>query len=85
MDRYYDTDPSNRRYSEQELQQVRERYLVKPTEAEGGSRSGERRLGSAWRAAMLSLLSKKLCLAEEEVSTMRTRLLRKTKKAKREG
>jgi hypothetical protein len=59
MDRYYDIDLSNRRYSEEELQQIRERYLVNPIEeAEGGSHTKGRRAGSAWRA-MLWLLSKK--------------------------
>jgi len=59
MDDYYDIDPSNRRYSEEELEQIRERYLVKQeAEAHGGSRSGEGRLGSFWRM-VLSLLSNK--------------------------
>ena len=58
MDRYYyDIDPSNRIYSEEELQHIRERYLVKQeAQADGGSRSsGQGRLGSAWKA-LLSLL-----------------------------
>jgi hypothetical protein len=61
MDRYsyYDIDPSNRIYSEEELQHIQERYLLKPAETDGGSRSsGQRRLGSAWKA-LLSLLSNK--------------------------
>jgi hypothetical protein len=58
MDRYYDIDPSNRRYSEEELKEARERYLVKQeAEAQDGSRSGEGCFGSAWRA-MLSQLRK---------------------------
>ena len=56
MDRYYDTNPSNRRYSEEELQETRERYLVEPAEAQNGSHSGEGRLGSVWKA-LLSLLT----------------------------
>jgi hypothetical protein len=71
MDRYYDIDPSNRRYSEQELQHIREIYLVKQ-EAQDGSRSGEGRLGSAWKA-LLSLLTKKQ-LSESEVNAIRTKL-----------
>ena len=75
MDRYYDIDPSNRRYSEEELKEVRERYLVKQeAEAQDGSRSGEGRLGSAWKA-LLSLLTKKQ-LSESEVNAIRTKLPR---------
>jgi hypothetical protein len=57
VDRYYDIDPSNRRYSEEELQHIRERYLVKQTEVqvEDRLRSGEGRLSLAWKA-LLSLL-----------------------------
>jgi hypothetical protein len=52
---WYDLDPSNRRYSAEELRQIRERYLVK-REAHGGSPSEKGRLGSA-RKALLSLLT----------------------------
>ena len=59
MDLYYNIDPSNRRYSEEELQEVRERYLGKQqAQAEGGTRSSDGRFASAWKA-VLSLLSKK--------------------------
>jgi hypothetical protein len=59
MDRYHDIDPSNRRYSEEELQQLRERYLLtQEAQPEEAPRSGEGRLGSAWKA-LLSLLTEK--------------------------
>ena len=59
MDHYYTNfDPSNRRYSEEELQDIRERYLGKKEEAQGGVRSGNGRLASAWKA-VLSLLAER--------------------------
>ena len=59
MDRCYDIDPSNRIYSEEELQHIRERYLVKQeAQADGSSRSRQGRLGSTLKT-LLSLLTKK--------------------------
>jgi hypothetical protein len=55
MHRWYDIDPCNRRYSEEELQETRERYHVKQPRAQGGSDAGEGGLSSARRVA-LSLL-----------------------------
>jgi hypothetical protein len=61
MDRYHDVDPSNRIYSEEELQQVRERYLLtQEAQTERGSRSGGGRLGSAWKALLSQLTEKGL-------------------------
>jgi hypothetical protein len=45
VDPYYDIDPHNRRYSEAELREIRERYLVKEVQADGVSRNEER-----WRS-----------------------------------
>jgi hypothetical protein len=41
MDPWHDINLSNRRYSEEELQEIQERYLVKPAEAKGDSCTGE--------------------------------------------
>jgi hypothetical protein len=61
VDRYYDIDPSNRIYSEEELQHIQEHYLVKQeVRADGGSRSGHGRLGSAWKALLLLLRKEQL-------------------------
>jgi hypothetical protein len=61
MDRSYDIDPSNRIYSEEKLQHIRERYLVKQeAQADGGSRSRQGCLGSAWKTLLLLLTKKQL-------------------------
>ncbi len=45
VDAYYDIDPRNRRYCEEELREIRGRYLVKEVQADGVSRNEER-----WRS-----------------------------------
>jgi hypothetical protein len=42
MNRYYNINPFGRRYTEEELRQIRKRYLVKGAEPNGASRTEER-------------------------------------------
>jgi len=43
MDRYYNINPFNRRYSEDELREIGERYHAKEAEADVASRREEKR------------------------------------------